>query len=92
MVFRETKADFWAMEARWADATHRIELDGKLDYSGPLFRARIEPATFQTEHIEVVGNAWDANPLSLEPCATMYVLLRGLMQSMPHLPTARSMK
>ena len=36
MVFR--KRDQWAMEARWQGATHRIELNGELDYKGRLFR------------------------------------------------------
>jgi len=32
MVFRNE--DLWAMDARWQGATHRIELDGDLDYAG----------------------------------------------------------
>ena len=94
MVFRD--ADQWAMEARWQDATHRIELNGKLDYAGPSFRARLNPETFEVEYADVTGGAKEGDllpmepSLSLEPCAAMFVLLRGLQQSMPHLPTARS--
>ena len=94
MVFSE--ADQWAMEARWQGATHRIELNGKLDYTGPSFRARLNPETFEVEQAEVTGGAKDSGllpmepRLSLEPCAAMFVLLAGLQQSMPHLPSART--
>ncbi len=87
MVFRDT--DQWAMEARWQGATHRIDLNGKLDYTGPSFRARLNPDTFELEQAKHTGGAKDGTSLSLEPCAAMFVLLAGLKQSMPHLPTAR---
>jgi putative selenate reductase len=86
MVFR--KADLWAMDARWQGRTHRIELNGKLDYHGPLFSARLDPDTFETEKIEATAATRDGDVLSLEPAATMYVLLNGLRQSLPQLPTA----
>jgi putative selenate reductase len=89
-------ANGWAMDARWAGATHRIEFhengDGlHLDYRSPAFRARIDPASFQIEQVEADSGAVHAPSLSLEPCATMFVLLQGLRESMPHLPTVRSM-
>jgi putative selenate reductase len=89
-------ADGWAMDARWAGATHRVEFlenaDGlRLDYRGPAFRARIDPASFQIEHIEADANAANVESLALEPCATMFVLLQGLRDSAPHLPIAGSM-
>jgi putative selenate reductase len=95
MVFRETgpgESGTWAMDARWAGATHRIELNGKLDYNGPSFRARIDPGTFRVEQVEAAANAGDAGRFSLEPCAVMYVLLKGFKQSMPHLPAVRSIQ
>jgi hypothetical protein len=99
MAFRsaapESAAD-WAMEARWAGETHRIELNGKecsgsLEYQGPSFRARIEPSSFRVERIETFATATRSDPASLEPCATMFVLLQGLRNSMPHLPVAGSL-
>jgi putative selenate reductase len=78
-------ADHWSMDGRWLGATHHIELNGKLDYSGPSFRARLDPGTFQVEQIEATGTASHPGSLSLRPCAAMYVLLKGL-QSMPYLP------
>ncbi len=86
MVFRD--ADRWAMEARWQGRTHRIELNGKLDYQGPLFSARLDPDSFEAEWIEAATGIRAGVALSLEPAATMYVLLTGLRQSLPQLPTA----
>ena len=86
MVFREV--DQWAMDARWQGQTHRIELNEKLDYLGPLFSARLDSETFEAEWIEADTAARTGDKLSLEPVATMYVLLNGLKQSLPQLPTA----
>jgi putative selenate reductase len=86
MVFRE--ADNWAMDARWQGETHRIELNGKLDYQAPSFSARLDPETFAVEQIDALVAANDGGELSLEPAAAMYVLLNGLKQSLPQLPTA----
>jgi putative selenate reductase len=86
MVFRDTGS--WAMESRWRSQTHRIELDGKLEYRGPLFSASLDPRTFAVRHAEVTTAARSGDRLSLEPAATMLVLLNGLRKSLPHLPTA----
>jgi len=86
MVFRD--ADRWSMDARWQGETHHIELNGTLDYSGPSFRARLKPDTFEVQQTEHTGSAENGAALSLEPCAAMFVLLTGLKQSAPHLPTA----
>ncbi len=88
MVFRE--AEKWTMNARWQGETHRIELNGKLDYDGPLFSARLDPDGFKLEHIEATAGIHSGDTLSLEACVTMYVLLNGLRQSLPHLPAALS--
>ena len=85
MVFRET--DQWAMETRWQGRTHRIELNEKLDYHGPLFSARLDPDTFELEQIDATETAHDSDKPSLEPVAAMHVLLKGFSQSLPYLPT-----
>jgi putative selenate reductase len=77
--------DTWALDARWQGLNHRIELNGKLDYIGPSLRARLDPISFEVEQAEMTT---DNNALSLEPCAAMYVLLRGVQQSLAFLPTA----
>jgi len=90
MVFREAK--HWSMEARWQGETHLIalngELNGKLNYHGPLFNAVLDTETFEPRQIEVTERARDGDLLSLDPAATMYVLLNGLRKSLPHLPYA----
>jgi len=86
MVFRD--ANSWAMDARWQDKTHRIELNGKLDYHGPLFSAQLDPETFDTVQIDASASARIGDVLSLEPAAVMYALLNGLRISLPYLPTA----
>lgn len=77
--------DAWTMDAMIDGTKHRIELNGGLDYTAPSFRARIDPRTFAVQHAETT-RVDDIYPL--EPCATMFVLLNGLRQSLPYLPTA----
>jgi len=88
MIFRH--ADHWAMDARWQGETHRIELNGKLDYQAPLFNARLDPDTLAVEQIEAAEGTRDSDTLTLEPAATMLVLLNGLRKSLPQLPNAIS--
>lgn len=85
MIFRD--ADLWSMDARWQGETHCIELQQELVYQGPLFSARLDPETFELWYVEASANARDGDEFSLETCAAMYVLLNGLRQSLPHLPT-----
>ena len=85
MVFRD--GDQWSMDARWQGETHHIDLNETLDYSGPSLRARLDPDTFEVKQAEPMGSS--KHGTSLEPCAAMFVLLAGLRQSLPHLPTAR---
>ncbi len=77
--------NIWALDARLQGARHRIELNGKLDYTGPSFRARIDPLTFEVERAEMTRRD---NTYTLEPCAAMFVLLKGIQRSLPFLPTA----
>jgi len=86
ILFRETGQ--WAMDVRWQGETHRIELNGTLDYKGPLFSARLNPDTFEPEEINATKDIRSSDVLSLEPVAAMYVLLNGIKQSLPHLPIA----
>jgi putative selenate reductase len=87
MVTRE--AGLWTMEARFGGETHRAELNSHLYYTGPAFRARIDPRSFSVEHIEATPGGSGTGPVSLQSCATMYMLLKGLRDSMPHFPVAQ---
>ena len=88
-----TKDNYRVMESRWDGRTHRIELknrqDGQLVYKAPWFSALIDPATFSIEQITTTHAPADIDKPSLQACATMYVLLRGLKKSLPYLPAAQ---
>jgi putative selenate reductase len=73
-----------AMEGRWGGETHRIELNGDLRYESPALTARIDPKDFSVAEASPNGGG---DP-TLEPAASMYVMLKGLRESMPHIPTA----
>jgi NADPH-dependent glutamate synthase beta subunit-like oxidoreductase len=73
------------MEARIGGETHRISVNGAVEYSTPSFTARLDVDTLGV--LEATSNgAGDGSVLSLEGAATMFTLLTGLQGSMPHLP------
>jgi putative selenate reductase len=86
MVFRDDHA--WAMQAKFGGATHDIVLNGDLKYSSPKLRASIDPKTFKVKSVEPGPDCAEGESPSLDACASMYVLLSGLRDSMPHVPTA----
>ena len=88
MVSRED--DAWMMESRWAGQTHRIALNLQLEYSGPSFSATLDSRSLAIKHIEASASQMEGGEPSLIPCATMFTLLKGLKESMPHLPVAGS--
>jgi hypothetical protein len=63
-------------------------LNGKLDYKGPFFSARLDRDTLEPEKIDATAGITAGDELSLETCATMYVLLNGIRRSLPYVPTA----
>ena len=83
-----TDGDTPAIEGRWDGETHRLELNGAVEYTSPRLRATIDEKTFSVREATVVDGPADGESLSLEPAASMYVLLKGLVDSMPHLPSA----
>ena len=73
------------MEARVDGQTHRIEVNGHIDYTAPSFTAKLNPDTL--ELIEATATtATEGETLSLEPAAVMHTLLGGVAKSMPHIP------
>ncbi len=73
------------MEGRFAGGTHRITVDGTIEYLAPTFRAQLVPSTLELVEATPTG-ATDGTELSLEPAAIMATLLAGLRRSMPHIP------
>jgi putative selenate reductase len=84
----ERRGERWAMRARVAGATHEIELDdgGRVLYRTPELRAVLRAGSLDLIAAELAGGALEGAALSLEPCATMYVLLQGVRRSHAHLP------
>ena len=76
-----------AMEARIDGRTHRISVQGRIEYTAPGFRAVLERDTFALVEATPTGAA-DGESLSLEPAAVMATLLAGVTGSLPHIPTA----
>ncbi len=74
------------VESRVNGETHRLMLNGAVEYTAPEFSARLEPGTLRLLEAEMGAGVADGDTFSLEPAADMYVLLRGLSDSMAHLP------
>ncbi len=75
--------DCWALDSRHNGRTHRIELNGELDYYGPDCSLRLDPQTFTVRESQSTKRQGE---LSLRHCAVMYVLLRGLRSAAGFLP------
>jgi putative selenate reductase len=75
------------MEGRYDGATHRIHVDGVIEYSAPGIAARLDPVSLRVLTATSPG-AQEGATLSLVPAAQMATLLSGLATSMPHVPVA----
>jgi putative selenate reductase len=71
-----------SIEGRFAGATHRLSVNGVIDYAGPDVAATLDVATFAVIDASVA----DGITVSLEPAAVMYTVLQGIAGSMRHLP------
>jgi putative selenate reductase len=75
------------MEARIDGRTHRISVDGRLEYTAPGFRAVLDRDSFSLLEATPTG-ADDGDRLSLLPAAVMATVLAGVTGSLPHIPVA----
>jgi putative selenate reductase len=75
MVFSDS-----SVESRIGGETHRLEVNGSIEYIAPGFRVKLEPDTFDLIETDANGE------LSLAPAATMYTLMKGIKDSMPQIP------
>ncbi|MFH0953139.1 MAG: FAD-dependent oxidoreductase [Verrucomicrobiota bacterium] len=88
-AFMITRKDgTWKMEARFAGATHELEVGDEITYVSPKLRARLDRNTFALKEAVPTEQCAVGETVGLEECAKMYVLLTGLRTSMPHLPAA----
>ncbi|MCP3997039.1 MAG: FAD-dependent oxidoreductase [bacterium] len=76
------------VEGRWDGETHRLAVNGNVEYSAPAVSATLELETLTLLSAEASAGTVDGQILSLEPAAQMYALWRGLDKSMTHIPMA----
>ncbi len=74
------------MESRVDGETHRIEVNGHIDYTSPKLTAKLDKDTLALVEATPSAAAAEGEALSLEPAAVMHTLLTGVAQSMPHIP------
>jgi len=86
MLSRE--ADTEIVEARFGGETHRIAINGKVEYDSPQLQAVLATGSLELESAEPGPSAGEGAVLGLEPAATMYSVWQG-MKSMPQLPYAK---
>ncbi|NHZ70827.1 MAG: hypothetical protein GWP18_04225, partial [Proteobacteria bacterium] len=72
---------------RFDGATHRLSVNGSIEYESPLVAASFSD-TFELTGAVPGPSASDGDTVSLEPAATMYILWKGLDGSMPEIPFA----
>ena len=75
-----------SIEGRWNGETHRLSLNGAVEYTSPSFSARLDTETFDLLEATAGDGTVEGQALSLEPAADLFVLLRGLQGSAAHVP------
>jgi putative selenate reductase len=80
--------DDGSIEGRYAGQTHRLWVNGSVEYASPEVQARLDRASLELLEAAPVAGAADGKKLSLRAVADMYVLLQGLAGSMQALPRA----
>ncbi|MDH5615801.1 MAG: FAD-dependent oxidoreductase, partial [Acidimicrobiia bacterium] len=75
-----------SVEGRWNGETHRLSVNGAVEYWSPSFSARLDLETFGLLEATAGAGTVEGQSLSLAPAADMFVLLQGLRGSMAHLP------
>jgi putative selenate reductase len=82
--------DTQLIEARWQGETHRLEVDHEIRYHSPSLEARLQPGSFSLIAANPGAAATEGQDLTLEACASMYVVLLGVSTSMPQVPWVES--
>ena len=84
----EQQGDTTVVEARWDGETHRLAINGQVEYSAPALRATLAADTLELITAAPGESAAEGQSVSLEQAAQMYAFWRGLSGSMPQVPTA----
>ena len=78
--------DAATMLGRFDGSTHRLSINGSIDYEGPTIAATFDQ---DFRYVSATGTASGSDgEISLEPAAVMYTVWKGIHDSMPELPTA----
>ena len=74
-----------SIESRVEGETHRLVLNGAIQYTTPSIVARMDSETLELIEATPQEGANGAT-ISLVPAATMFTIMKGLRGSMPHIP------
>ncbi len=84
----EQQGETTVVEARWDGETHRLAINGQVEYSAPALQATLANKTLELITAAPGESAADGQSVSLEPAAQMYAFWRGLSGSLPQVPMA----
>ena len=84
----EQRGETTVVEARWDGETHRLTINGQVEYSAPALQATLADKTLELITAAPGESAADGQSVSLEPAAQMYAFWRGLSGSLPQVPMA----
>jgi putative selenate reductase len=85
MVRRD--GDATVVLGRFAGTTHRLSINGSIDYVSPTILASFD-TSFGLVSASPGADAADGDEASLDAAATMFALWKGLDESMPQIPVA----
>ncbi len=74
------------IEARVNGETHRVDVNGQINYSSPTISATLDGDTYELIAGSTNADFGQGAEVSLEPMAVMLTVLRGIEGSMSHLP------
>jgi putative selenate reductase len=78
----------WAIEGVFSGMRHRLVAGDTLRYRSPTVEVVVDPATFDVIEAHPHDGSPPPDPVGLQRCATLYVLLRGIRDSVPWLPVS----
>jgi putative selenate reductase len=80
----------WEIEGVFSGMRHRLEVGDTLRYRSPTVELVLDPSTFDVIEAHPRDGSPPADPVGLQRCAVLYVLFRGLRDSVPWLPVSSS--
>ena len=87
-LFEDTE-DGAVVFGRFEGATHRLSINGSIEYTGSGVEATLDEDLRVTD-ARLTEALTDGTEVSLEPAATMYVVWKGMAGSMPEVPVSRT--